>query len=80
MKCMGCNIYQHFFLYERTRSAAVLMLTNYKMLPCEPLHDEGHIVNLYEEIPYHAHENEKSLIKQVIHQSLEEKSCKRCRL
>ena len=35
------------------------------------------IVNLYEEILYHDNENEKSLIKQVIHQSLEDKSCKR---
>ena len=32
------------------------MLKNYEIISCEPLHDvKGHIINLYEEIPYHAH-------------------------
>ena len=67
------------FFYERTKTAEDLMLKEYEILPCEPLHDvKGHIINLYEEIPYHAcNEDEKSLIKPVIHQSLEDKSCKR---
>ena len=55
------------------------MLKSYEILRCEPLHDiKGHITNIYEEIVYHAsNEKERSLLKNLIQQSLENKACKR---
>ena len=42
------------FFTEPEASPEKLLLESYEILPCEPLCDvKGHILNLFEEIPYH---------------------------
>ena len=55
------------------------MLNSYEILPCEPLHDmKGHIINLYEEISYHAeNREEKILLQNTIGDVMGDKTCKR---
>ena len=54
------------------------MLNSHEILPCEPLHDvKGHIVNLYEELSYHAeNREEKILLQNTIGHVMGDKSCK----
>ena len=55
------------------------LCSTHEILPCEPLHDvKDHIVNLYEEISYHAeNREEKILLQNTIGHVMGDKSCKR---
>ena len=66
------------FFPEPEVSPEKLLSESYEILPCEPLHDvKGHILNLFEEIPYHVTNKKEKLLQKTIDYVMGGMNCNR---